>query len=273
MPRQGLPAHQGSGPVGRKVLPVVRQDPEPEARDLAVGGVTDDGVDAILGESAVHESVIHFHDLRVELVARREPGIAVLPLDELRGHGDAQRVRGRTADTAEQRERDERGEDGERGPEEAVEALLDRAERRVEDQREESRGHRAGQDERRVRQRDPAKDVHAETACADQRGERRDADADHGGRADAGEDDRERERELDAGEHLPVRHAHACRCLANGGLDVRDTDHGISHDGQERVEKKRNRRGQATDTGEWNQDAEQGEARDCLQHAHRREHD
>ena len=75
-------------------------------------------------------------------------------------------------------------------------------------ERQRRRRNGAGQDRRGVDHRQAAEDVLAEAARADRRGNRRRADADHRGHANAGDDRRQRERQLDHEQQLPRRHAH-----------------------------------------------------------------
>ena len=60
-----------------------------------------------------------------------------------------------------------------------------------------------------------AEDISAEPSRADRRGDRGRSDRDHRRRAHAGGDHAERERELDLGEELPVRHSEAAPRLAD----------------------------------------------------------
>ena len=64
-----------------------------------------------------------------------------------------------------------------------------------------------GEDHGRIDHRQAAEDVLAEPAGADRRGDRRGADADHRRDADAGDDRRQRQRQLDLPQQLPRRHA------------------------------------------------------------------
>ena len=72
--------------------------------------------------------------------------------------------------------------------------------RAVEGEREQRRRDRAGEDHRRLDHRQAAEDVLAEPAGADRGRDRRGADADDRRDADAGDDRRQRERQLDAAE-------------------------------------------------------------------------
>ena len=82
-----------------------------------------------------------------------------------------------------------------------AETALDHGQRRVDGDREQRRGNGAGQDHGRVHHRQAPEDVLAEAAGADRRSDRGGADADHRGHANAGDDRRQRERQLDLPQH------------------------------------------------------------------------
>ncbi len=69
---------------------------------------------------------------------------------------------------------------------------------------------------------------------ADEGGERRARDHLDGGGADAGDDHRHRQRELDAPQDLPPRHAHPVRRLADGRVDIAEGGIGIDENRRQR---------------------------------------
>ena len=87
--------------------------------------------------------------------------------------------------------------------------------RAVDDQRQERGGNRAGQDDRRVDHRQAAIDVLSESAGANRRRNRRRSDADDRRHANAGDDGRQRQRQLDLPQQLARRHAHRDAGFAN----------------------------------------------------------
>ncbi len=102
--------------------------------------------------------------------------------------------------------------------------------------RDQRRRHRAGQDEHIIVGAQTAKNIAAQAAGIDGRGDGRRADADHRGDAHAGDDHAQRQRQLDLQQQLAVGHAHAAASFTNRRVDITDTGKSIADDRQERVE-------------------------------------
>ncbi len=90
----------------------------------------------------------------------------------------------------------------------------------------------------------------AEAAGADQRRDRDEADVLHEHDAYAGEDDRHRQRKLDAEQALAGRHAHAARRLDDLVRDLPKADDHVGHDRQQRIEKERDQRRRRADAAD-----------------------
>ena len=78
----------------------------------------------------------------------------------------------------------------------------------------------------------------AEAAAARDRGDRRGGHDEDGGRPDAREQERQRERQLDAPSHLPRRHPHPARGLDRIRVDLVDRHIGIREDRRDRQDRR-----------------------------------
>src|SRR5580693_3060577 len=150
------------------------------------------------------------------------------------------------------------------------EAAFEEGEEAVGDQREECGGDGAGEDYGVTHHGDAAEDEGAEAASSDGGGDCGDADGDDGGGANPGENYGEGERETDAQEDLRVGHAHGFGGLQDGRVDIGEADVSIAENRKQRVENKRDDRGaraDAADEWDWNEEAEEREAGNCLKYA------
>ena len=93
-------------------------------------------------------------------------------------------------------------------------------------------------------------DVVAEARLADRRRQRGGADHPDGGRAHARHQHRRRERQLDARETLPIRHADAARRFDHGRVEIQDAGDAVANDRQHRIEREREQRRQEAERGE-----------------------
>ena len=150
----------------------------------------------------------------------------------------------------------------------AVEAPLACCDGAVDDQRQQSRGNRAEQDQVGAGEREPPIDELPEAAGPDEGGERRDADADDGGRPDPGDHDRHRQRKLDEQQPLPGGHSDPTRRLHRLRGHSLESGERVAHDRQQRVERQRDDRRRGADLPDQRQqDDEHGQARNRLQDA------
>ncbi len=137
----------------------------------------------------------------------------------------------------------------------------------VERQRERRRWNRAGQDHRRLDHRQPAEDVFAEPAGADRRGNRRGADADDRRDANAGNDRRQRQRQLDPPQTLARCHAKRIGRLDQRGIDGANAGNRGPDDRQQRVDGQhgdRDARAQAANQRHRQQESKHRQARNRL---------
>ena len=159
---------------------------------------------------------------------------------------------------------------------------LDVAERQIRAHGDQRRRHRAGQDQCVVVGAQAAKNIAAQPAGIDRRGNRRGADADHRGDAHPGDNHAEGERQLDLKQQLAVGHAHAAAGVADRRIDVADAGKSIANNRQERVQHQCHDRRPRADAAddldvkqiniERNQKSEQREARHGLHDVGETEH-
>ena len=95
----------------------------------------------------------------------------------------------------------------------------------------------------------PAEDVVAEARLADGRGQCRRADGPDTGGAQAADQDRRCERNLDAQQALPRRHANAFRGLDDVRIDLLEARDATAQDGQHRIERQRDQGGKKSESG------------------------
>ena len=106
----------------------------------------------------------------------------------------------------------------------------------------------------------------AEAAAARERGQRRRGDDVDGGRADAGEDQRPRQRQLDHAQHLALAHAHPARGLDGVRVDLVDGRVGVGEDRRQRERDERDRDVEDREAEEGEADGDQRQARQRAQH-------
>ena len=146
-----------------------------------------------------------------------------------------------------------------------AQAGLDQRQQLVDDQRQDRRRDAAEQDEHPVLGLQSGEDVVAEAGLADRSGQRRGADHPHRGGADAGHDDRHRQRQLDHGQRLAWRHADALRRLQDGGIDALQPGNGVAQHRQHRIQRQRQHRGQEAEGGEFEAEPPARDARERQQ--------
>ena len=137
------------------------------------------------------------------------------------------------------------------------------------------RGHHATEDRGGVVERAQAlEDVVAQALPADRRRQGRGADGQHRGGADAAQDHRRGQRQLDTPQHLPVAHAQPARGFRQRGVHAADADDRVGQDRQHAVEDQGEEGRPEADQAAQQQhhQAEQGQARQRLDDARRRQH-
>ena len=113
------------------------------------------------------------------------------------------------------------------------------------DRQRQQRGRDAAEDDKHpVLRLQAGENVVAETRLADRRGERRGADHPDSGRADAGHDHRQRQRQFDIAQQPPGPHADDARGFAQARIDAVEAGHGVAQDRQHRIERQRQHRRQ-----------------------------
>src|ERR671920_1995913 len=108
----------------------------------------------------------------------------------------------------------------------------------------------------------PGEDVVAQTRTVHHGRDRRDAHEEHGGHAHPGDDDRPRQRQLDAQEPLPGVHAHSLCGLRDRGVNGAQTGNGVAQDRQQPVHDQRDNRRQVAEAEYRDEKAEQREGGD-----------
>src|SRR5687767_11346694 len=127
------------------------------------------------------------------------------------------------------------------------------------------RKERAQQQRRAEEALDPEQDEVAEPALTDERGDRHEPDRRDGGDANAGDDDGQRERQLDPPEHLRRRVAHAGRSLDRVGRHGADATDDVPQQDEERVADEADLGREQGQPGERDEEREESEARDRVQ--------
>ena len=156
-----------------------------------------------------------------------------------------------------------------------IELLFDQAETEICDQGHQRRRHRAGEEQAVVVETQSAKNVFAQAAGADFRGDDRDADRNYHGDTHAGENDAHRERQFDLQQHLSIGHAHRHRSFAHGPVDAKNSRHRITNDWQQCVEDEGDNRDAWTNAAnewQWDQKTKKRETRDRLHHVSDAQH-
>src|SRR5882672_11480548 len=152
------------------------------------------------------------------------------------------------------------------------ESPLHEPEQGVSEECEQRRGNSTREDQGIVHRCDPAKDVHAEPACADRRSNRRDPNAHDGGDAHTREDYAGGEGQLDEPEQLAIRHAHPPPRLAYRGVHPCNSRVRVAHDRQQRIDDEGGDCRPRTDPEDRNQETEQRETRNGLEHVRDAQH-
>ncbi len=131
--------------------------------------------------------------------------------------------------------------------------------------------------------------VVAQTGLADRRRQSRAADHPDGGRPHSGHQHRRRQRQLDAQQPLPIRHANATGRLDDRRIEVGETGNSVTQNRQHRIQGQSQQRWQKTQRGkavttkqvlprrrhreqEWIEQSQQGETRHRLYDTRKPEH-
>src|SRR4029077_14055742 len=126
-------------------------------------------------------------------------------------------------------------------------AALEKAEKQVREDGEESSGDSAGENDGVADHSNAAEDESAESSGADSGGDRGNTNSDDRGSTDAGEKYRKREREADAPENLRIGHAHGFGGFEDGRVDAGEANVSVAKDGEKRVEDQSDDGGAAAD--------------------------
>jgi hypothetical protein len=116
---------------------------------------------------------------------------------------------------------------------------LDQSEQAVGGQRQQGRRRAADQDPNPILGLKAGEDEVAEARLSDRGRQGRGADRPYRSGADAGEQHRRSERQLDQQEALPPRHADPVRRLDHARIEALKRRHSVAHDRQQRVEAER----------------------------------
>ncbi len=114
--------------------------------------------------------------------------------------------------------------------------MFDDAADPVDQQCEERHQHGSGNEHARQVEVDAGGDEDSEPAAVDEGGKRRGPDQEHERRADTGEHDGHRERELDPQQHRQRAHPHSAARFDEALVHLGDAHHGVAEDGQQGIE-------------------------------------
>src|SRR5215207_8354776 len=106
-----------------------------------------------------------------------------------------------------------------------------------------------------------------------ERHQRGGAHVDDQGGPDAGEDDGDGERQLDAEQHRQLGHPHAACCLDDGAIDLLQPHHGIAQNGEERIGHEGDYGGPEPEVPDECEQGEQPDGRDRLAYVGQRDYE